>query len=413
MGISKYIETIQKINVFKSYSSLLLPVVIGLVGALLFIPTRLMSSKLKEQITDESIPMGREVKSLSGDAVVHDQWKLEAEHQEVYERDANKVAILARQSTQRELLSNEIFPEPKDTSAMIFEQFGQRFRGAVDELLSRANAVDCPTEAELERSMPGSTGYGWGSGSSYWRLSEASATLRNLICQGKAESGLVYANPTGLSGYEFWGGYSYIGMSEAVEDCWYYQLAYWIIEDVIDTIDTLNSGSSNVFTSPVKRLQGVSFGTGESTFSGVGEPAYDRPSYVLSVAPGQGLTVPCTRRLCDDDIDVVHFDVAVVISTKEILPFMQKLCSAKEHKFKGFLGEGQEQIFKHNQITILESNIWPVNQEGEAHRLYRYGEDAVVELDLICEYIFNKNGYDEIKPESVKETLKGLQVPQY
>jgi hypothetical protein len=27
-------------------------------------------------------------------------------------------------------------------------------------------------------------------------------------------------------------------------------------------------------------------------------------------------------------------------------------------------------------------------------------------LDLICEYIFNKNGYDEIKPESVKELLK-------
>jgi len=27
-------------------------------------------------------------------------------------------------------------------------------------------------------------------------------------------------------------------------------------------------------------------------------------------------------------------------------------------------------------------------------------------LDLVCEYIFNKNGYDEIKPESV-----GLVIP--
>jgi len=37
------------------------------------------------------------------------------------------------------------------------------------------------------------------------------------------------------------------------------------------------------------------------------------------------------------------------------------------------------------------------------HDLYRYGEDAVVELELVCEYIFNKKGYDEIKPELVKK----------
>ena len=33
--------------------------------------------------------------------------------------------------------------------------------------------------------------------------------------------------------------------------------------------------------------------------------------------------------------------------------------------------------------------------------------DPVVELDLICEYIFNKNGYDEIKPESIKNSQMG------
>ena len=42
-------------------------------------------------------------------------------------------------------------------------------------------------------------------------------------------------------------------------------------------------------------------------------------------------------------------------------------------------------------------------QQLETHRLYRYGDDAVVRLDLICEYIFNKNGYEKIKPESVKK----------
>jgi len=165
--------------------------------------------------------------------------------------------------------------------------------------------------------------------------------------------------------------------------------------------------STSVFTSPVKRLLGVSFTTTDSRYSGfIGEKADVLPSYVVSIE--DGLTASCTGRLCNDDIDVVHFNINVVVSTKAVLPFMQQLCSAKEHKFSGWNGNAAEQTFRHNQITILESKIRPVDREGKTHSLYRYGEDAVVELDLICEYIFNRNGYNEIKPESVKElTIDG------
>jgi hypothetical protein len=86
---------------------------------------------------------------------------------------------------------------------------------------------------------------------------------------------------------------------------------------------------------------------------------------------------------------------------------MQELCSAKEHKFRGFAGDEPEQTFKHNQITILENKFRSIDEEP--YSLYRYGEDAVVELDLICEYMFNRKGYEEIKPETVKETLKGTE----
>ncbi len=101
----------------------------------------------------------------------------------------------------------------------------------------------------------------------------------------------------------------------------------------------------------------------------------------------------------------MHFSVGVVVKTKAVLPFMQQLCSAKQHRFRGFSGEEQEQVFKHNQITILESDVGSIDRKDATHNLYRYGDDAVVELDLICEYVFNKNGYDEIKPESIKELL--------
>ena len=82
---------------------------------------------------------------------------------------------------------------------------------------------------------------------------------------------------------------------------------------------------------------------------------------------------------------------------------MQELCSAKEHKFRGFSGTEQEQTFKHNQITVLETKFKSI--EDQPYSLYDYGEDPVVELDLICEYIFNKKGYEEIKPETVKEAI--------
>ena len=80
---------------------------------------------------------------------------------------------------------------------------------------------------------------------------------------------------------------------------------------------------------------------------------------------------------------------------------MQKLCSAKNHKFKGFAGDEMEQTFKHNQITVLETKFRSVDEEP--YSLYDYGDDPVVELDLICEYIFNKKGYEEITPETVTE----------
>ena len=421
MDISKFKE---QLGFFKNYSLLLVPVVIGLVSALLFIPTQLMSSHLKKKMVDESISRrGRRIQTLSINAVASNQWEVERDYQQAYESDANQTALLAKQSTQRQLLSYKIFPEPKDTSTLIFEEFGQQFRNAVDKLIAGVNALDCPTDAELDRSLQRSLGSRRGRGRSSRRflkmspssLSEVDATIVDALCRAKAESACVYINPADLNRYEFWGKregeseggekYEYAGRNEAVEECWYSQLAYWIVEDVIDTIGALNSGSNKVLTSPVKRLVAVSFTRSSERSSGARRKAAgDRPGYVLSVV--DGLTEPCTGRFCNDDIDIVHFNVVAVVSTKAALPFMQQLCSAKEHKFRGFFGEGPEQTFRHNQITILESEIQSIDREDEAHSLYRYGDDAVVELNLICEYIFNKNSYDKIKPESVKEELE-------
>ena len=417
MDIPQFKDVIQKLSVFKRHSSLLVPVIIGLVGALLFVPTQLINSNLKAQMSEKSVMQGsRKISSLRQNTPARDQYKVERERQQAYQSDANQISLLAKELTQRQLLSDKIFPEPKDPSILLFKEFGQWFRSGVDEHLKGVNAGECPTEEELERSEGGlSSGYRRSRGYNRRSWSGVGTEIRDALCRSKAESASVYINPITLSGYEFWDEYQYAGTPQAVKDCWYYQLAYWIIEDIIDTVDAMNSGSNSVFESPVKRLQSIWFADEavigrlvkatpkRRSMKSTARVARDLPMYVLTIQ--DGLTLTWTSRICNDDIDVVHFNVSVVVSTKSVLQFMQQLCSAKRHIIRESSGQVQGPRYaKHNQITILESEITSINRQDEIHRLYRYGEDAVVELELICEYVFSKKGYDDIKPVSVKKS---------
>lgn len=406
MDIPQFKEVIQKLSVIRRHSSLFVPVVIVLIGVLLFIPAQLMSSRLKTQISDESISKrGRQVASLRQDTPARDQWKLEKELQQSYKNDANQISLLSRELTERQLLSDGIFPEPQDDSVSLFKGFGQLFRNGVDELLKGVNAGECPTPEELQRSVGGLSG-GTRPGGRKGRgtLSGADAEIKDALCRAKAESAFVYCNPAVVSGYEFWSEYQYAGTPEAVKDCWYYQLGYWIIEDVFDTVKAVNSGSNSVYESPVKRLLGVSFsrmgiaGGSRKTTKSV------RPQYILTTFDGLTIKAPYTGRVCNDDVDVIHFNIRVLVNTKAVLRFMQELCSAKQHIIRGTNRQVEQPRYsKHNQITILESSITSIDRQDEDHDLYRYGEDAVVELDLICEYVFSKKGCDEIKPLWVKQ----------
>ena len=191
----------------------------------------------------------------------------------------------------------------------------------------------------------------------------------------------------------------------------------------------MNSGHENVLTAPAKRFMGITFTMGLKRPRSGGGGAFrsgrrgaqkkqqedvDRPVYVRTGAPG--LSESCTGRYCSgddedisDDIDITHFNFSVIVSTKSVLPFMKELCSVKEHQFRGYPDPNQPvQTFKHNQITILESKIGSINPDDMTHRYYRYGDESVVSLDLICEYIFNVASYDTLMPLPVKKTIDGL-----
>ena len=85
---------------------------------------------------------------------------------------------------------------------------------------------------------------------------------------------------------------------------------------------------------------------------------------------------------------------------------MKALCSQKEHKYReGYSENGEIKTYKHNQITILKSEIEAIVRSSPGHEDYRYGDEAVVRLDMTCEYIFDRSGYDQIKPAPIKAML--------
>jgi len=435
-------DILKKLSVLKNNVSLLASIIIVIIAALLFIPTKLMSDRLTKRVETESLGMGRKVSSAISNPVSKDMPEKQAAYLSVYGNDANQVTLLALQSTERELLSYKIFPDPNDDSILLFQEFGQDYQKGIDTMFEKLKARDCPTTDELQRGLQTLTGsrrgmgVGMGMGVgvsmqatprrtsmrdlglSVTRMDDASFTIVDGICESRAREAGVYGTPLDIAGYSFWREYKYSGVKkeDALKTCWYYQLAYWVIEDVVDTISTANAGHESLLGAPVKRLKQLTFTMGLKKASKVGKKGgaiirgmsarkkkdveSDRPSYIMAIE--EGLTESCTGRLTDDKIDVIHFNFTVIIEAKSLLPFMKTLCSAKTHTFQGWWGKKAPQQFKHNQITILETSTSSIDADGPEHARYRYGKEKVVEFDVICEYIFNKQAYDPIKPEIVK-----------
>lgn len=432
-------EVLKKLSFLKNNLALLLPIIIVLVAALLFIPTKLLSARLRRNITEQSVKVAGEIKGLIKDVNEAGQTAAMEQYIDAYEQDANQIETLMRQMTMRELFSYRIFPETKETSPLLFDPVQRKYIAGVDAMVQRVGGGTPPEDAEirsaLEKSpmrssfnrMGGGGGMymgdtmGRGGGVNYRMLSPMDRKIVDKLCEDKAKGVRVYLSPADLDGYSFWSDWKYEDWDKAVRQSWTWQLGYWILEDVIDTVQEMNKNSTCVLDAPVKRIMNTSFTLSSQSTRTIGRRRTrggtrrntdrEMPTYVINFKTAIAAP-PCTGRFCNADIDVIHFNVRVTVATDQVMPFIQELCSAKTHKFRGWYGEEPEQTFKHNQITVLESNIIPIDLEGLDHAVYRYGPSAVVELDLICEYLFpkGKGTYDEIMPQVIKDDIAGTEA---
>ncbi len=421
-------EVLKKLSFLKNNLALLVPIIIALVAALLFIPTKLLSARLKKTITQQSVKSAEEIERLIKDVNEAGQAEAMEEYVNAYAQDANQIENLMRQTTMRELFSYEIFPDTNETSPLLFDPIKRKYMAGVDAMVERIGGGAPPTDSDIDAALEqsprrslygrsrGGMGSGYGGGQRNFRLlPEMDRRIVDKLCEDRAKAIRIYANPADLDGYSFWSDWTFEDWDTAVRQSWTWQMGYWALGDVIDTIQQMNSNSSSALDAPVKRIMNVSFTLSSQSTRMIGgrrgrmtrRPTDKQtPTYVINLKTAIAAP-PCTGRYCNEIVDVMHFNVRVIVAADQVMPFIQELCSAKTHKFRGWYGDQPEQTFKHNQIAVLESNVIPVDIEDLDHNTYRYGSDTVVDLDLICEYIFQKAGYEAVKPQVIKNDIAG------
>ena len=364
------------------------------------------------------------LKRLRGRTVAPDQLKEVEDKYNTLFADANEIENVTINSTKRPLLNSAIFHlDPNDpnstVSLSIFYDFGKQYCSGIDDFIKSHNAQLCPTDAELTAELESSginritTQTRRSSYDNRDEVDKMKGIMIHELCQKRAEAASVYIDPYTISGYSFWTDFAYSSWVEDIENCWYSQLGYWIIQDIFDTTAAMNKGHDSLIEAPVKRLMKVTFASGAASTTRAGAAAdfnvkyTDRPSYVLSTDQFPKATP--TGRYSNENYDVVHFKVTFVVASDEKMRLIQELCSAKEHVYVD--KSGQTHNYKHNQISVLGMTSKSVNMQGNDHKFYWYGKDNVSEVELTCEYLFNKKAYDDIKPQSVKDTLG--EITQY
>ncbi len=441
-------DILKKLSFLKNNLALLVPIIIAIVALLMLIPTHLVGKSLKAQIEEKSLRPGKRIGNLISDVNSASEAEAMQAYIDAYAADVNAINAMISHTSERELLRYDIFgPDTNETSRVLFERFATAYRTAIDTILENTHAGVCPTREEVQTALKSAPrtpmrmgggygpemayggagspygggmdpfGGGLGRGQSLGIVTETDKKIVEQICLDRARSFSVYASPADVAGYAFWNDWEFEDKDKAYKDCWYWQVGYWILDDVFTSVQNVNQGAQSVLEAPIKRVMSAEFSlknnrAAQGRRRGRRRQTKDTDAPTYAVDSSNVLTVPCTGRYSDpvDDatgIDVVQFDVRVIIDETQIDAFMQELCKAKPHKFRGFYGDQPEQTYEHNQITILETSLSQVERESYEHFLYRYGELPVVELDVICEYIFDRTpAFEEIKPKQVKDELR-------
>lgn len=179
----------------------------------------------------------------------------------------------------------------------------------------------------------------------------------------------------------------------APDQMWYAQVAYWVQQDVINAIASLNEeaaseleeGDGYVANMPVKRVQSIRV---------LGYVTGDKNVRFSAYTPGGlgGLDVGAakksfTGRKSDEKFDVVQFVVVVVADQRELPKLIDRITTQ-------------------NFYQLIEMNYSAVTAGDEdTQQGYLYGAEPVVRVTLVFEGYMARSVYEAMFPAEVREAL--------
>lgn len=360
-----------------------------------------------------------------------------------------------RQTSNRPVIMADYFPEPKLDIIIASRHFAENYVRVVEDHVTQLKAGDRPSLLEEQKIREdyqrgqvttdgtrggggtaggGTPGVGLGMGG---RMGGERTVVDDLIDNARrkrAESIRIYASTGEFMGYDFWKNQPEQPRDQMLRDSWFTQIAAWIQQDVVDAVNEVNKDSASVMTSRVKRLLEVAFGGGAlgsgaatrrtgggvSMAGGGGTRSVKTeglgrrvtgsdsslPEYVLkgggnrtgatTAAVSGQMTTSWTGRTSDSFMDVVQFEVGVIVDSTAI-----------HHVINALQGEKTSQDCERSQITVLQLITNTVDIQAERDAGYYYGSGSLVELRVICEYVFFHQGYAALIPNVVADTLPG------
>jgi len=295
--------------------------VVFIVGTGLFVLGKMMSAANKKNLSrikseySQAAVLAKELIHLNVLDVLQNNVQLAQE-------DEKRVTEIVRQTSRRPLLFEKIFPEPKEISSArsYYNQFGQQYCQAIENLLRVCHSGDKPTSIEEQKvldnyrgtvssergntgltdtrstmavppggmmpgGMPSSDGMppggmpggratiptgGTRTTNDQTNLRGSEQRLVDELRRKRAQNISVYTNTDALCCYDYWQGHPGTGEPEALSlKSWFSQISYWIQQDVVLSVAKINDNSKSVLENPVKRLVEIGF-SGESAGESAG-----------------------------------------------------------------------------------------------------------------------------------------------
>ncbi len=419
-----------------------------LAGVGFFVPAMMINTGNLKDFSGIKAEYDKVSNTMSRNAVHNNVLAKLRENRDRVHEDAQKVILLARQTSNRPLIYQKVFPKPWEASSKIiyYRNFADAYYKLIDRFIGEyLGGGPRPSPAEEEKireeyrktSVDGGRGMGgaFSMGASRTRVAETpEAILIDELRRDRAGQINVYVSPDSFCCYDYWKNHDGTGNAEALlMDSWFTQVAAWIEEDVVLSINQVNNRDASVLKNPVKRLIEISFAGGPATPSGdrattssarTGTSSRQReslvgrreqgsesylPDYVIRKSSSDSrdeqevltgtMTTSMTKRASDEFIDVVHFELAVIVDTTAVIDFINALQSLKHNR-------QDPDLHKRNQISVLEYVLEPVDVEQEIAAGYHYGPASLGVMRIVCEYFFFKSGYEKDKPEPVKQLFQ-------